>query len=232
MKKYNKTSLIIFARYPVGGKVKTRLAEDMGDAFAAKFYKICAEHTFAECRKLTDAGIKCFLFFSDPAEKKLIENWVGAGFEFMPQSGRNLGERMSAAFEIVFELGAEKALIIGTDLPDISAESIEEAAEGLKKTEAVIGPAADGGYYLLGVKKYDPELFIDIKWSTGAVFEQTISKLAEKKITTSLLPEMNDIDTKEDLILWLGNMSSDEPRSLKISASELFEAAEKNTGND
>lgn len=218
----NNTALIIFTRFPGEGRVKTRLASGLGNSFAAEFYKLCAEHTFRECRKASGSGINSFLFYSDPSEKELVENWAGNGFTFMPQSGDDLGGRMNDAFKKVFELGAGKALIIGTDLPDISADLILRADEELNTADAVIGPAADGGYYLLGMKSFSPELFENISWSSPSVFEQTETVLKRGKLLYKILPKLNDIDTEYDLLLWLNNDAPNANKRLKSSVRNLL----------
>lgn len=216
------TALIIFARYPEAGRVKTRLAAETGDAFAAELYRLCAEHTFEQCRKAASSGIKSILFYSDHAERDLIEKWAGSNFIYYVQSGDDLGRRMTDAFKKVFELGAKKVLIIGTDLPDISAELIVTAAEELNNFDAVIGPAADGGYYLLGLKNNAPELFEKINWSTGTVFKETELKLRKLNLKYKTLKVMNDIDTKKDLISWTESTHSDAAGTLKMKVKILM----------
>jgi hypothetical protein len=198
----NKCAVIIFARYPNKGKVKTRLAKEIGEESALEFYKSCAENTFAECKKLKSEKILLYLFYSDVKDKALITKWAGSEFLFIPQTGTTLGEKMQNAFEEVFSNGVKKAVIIGTDIPDIEANLIKDSCDILNCADTVIGPAADGGYYLLGMKKAHTFLFNDIKWSTNSVFAETCNRIIINKLTFFVLPKLIDIDIKDDFIEW------------------------------
>jgi rSAM/selenodomain-associated transferase 1 len=198
----NKCAVIIFARYPNKGKVKTRLAKEIGEESALEFYKSCAENTFAECKKLKSGKMLLYLFYSDVKDKALITKWAGSEFLFIPQTGTTLGEKMQNAFEEVFSNGVKKAVIIGTDIPDIEANLIKDSCDILNCADTVIGPAADGGYYLLGMKKAHTFLFNDIKWSTNSVFAETCNRIIINKLTFFVLPKLIDIDIKDDFIEW------------------------------
>jgi hypothetical protein len=198
----NKCAVIIFARYPNKGKVKTRLAKEIGEESALEFYKSCAENTFAECKKLKSEKILLYLFYSDVKDKALITKWAGSEFLFIPQTGTTLGEKMQNAFEEVFSNGVKKAVIIGTDIPDIEANLIKDSCDILNCADTVIGPSADGGYYLLGMKKAHTFLFNDIKWSTNSVFAETCNRIIINKLTFFVLPKLIDIDIKDDFIEW------------------------------
>ncbi len=193
-------SLIIFVKYPEEGKVKTRLGKTIGFEKATKIYTQLAEHSFNEARKLKK--VSRYLFFVDELNRKKISNWVGVGFSFYPQSIGDLGDKMRAAFSKVFTKGANKTLIIGSDLPDISKSLMSKAFKDLDKNDIVIGPSKDGGYYLLGMNKFYPELFDGVAWSTEQVLEQTLEKVKSLNLSVTLLKELNDIDTIEDLNDW------------------------------
>ena len=195
-------AIIIFARYPNKGKVKTRLAKEIGEESALEFYKSCAENTFAECKKLKSEKTLLYLFYSDVKDKTLVAKWAGFDFVFIPQTGTTLGEKMKNAFEEVFSNGAKKAVIIGTDVPDINSEIIKDSCDILNCADSVIGPSADGGYYLLGMKKTYNFLFDDIKWSTHSVFAETCNQIVKNKLTFFVLPKLIDIDTKDDFTIW------------------------------
>jgi uncharacterized protein len=197
-----KNAIIIFAKYPRKGKVKTRLAKTIGDDIAMEIYKLCAEHTFTECQKLSKTGTLTYLFYSHKRDKAEIKNWTKSKFVLIPQEGQDLGERIYNAFDKVFKDGHSKVIIIGTDLPDISSEIIYSTLKYLDNFHAVIGPADDGGYYLLGLKSLKEEFFEGIEWSTDSVFKETINKLKTNKVKTKTLPVLSDIDTVEDLKKW------------------------------
>lgn len=196
-------SIIIFVRYPRKGQVKTRLAKTTSSEFALNFYKLCAENLIRNIKKVPSVN-RC-IFYSNKNEKKEVINWLGSKLLFAPQEGDDLGSRMKNAFEKVFSAGSQKVIIVGTDIPDLSKEIIMKAFEMLDSYDVVIGPAKDGGYYLLGMKKMNAELFEKIEYSTSSVLSETMTKIKELNLYHHLLPELNDIDTEKDLINWLNH---------------------------
>jgi len=217
-----RNAVIVFAKYPDEGKVKTRLAKTTGKKFATEFYKLCAQHTFQELKKLPEETIRLYIFFDSDNNRGKIKSWVNSGFLFHPQSGKNLGEKMFTAFSEIFENGFEKAVIIGTDLPDISSEIIIEAFSAMKKKDAVIGPSTDGGYYLLGLKSIRKEFFTNIDWSTDSVYEQTMDKLINANMEIHTLKELIDIDTENDLIDWMSSKKQNESNTLFSKMSSIY----------
>jgi rSAM/selenodomain-associated transferase 1 len=198
-------SIIIFLRYPKIGEVKTRLANTTSSEFALRFYKSCAENIVKNVKKIP--GINRFAFYSNEDEKEKIIGWLGNKLFFSPQQGKDLGNRMKNAFEKVFSTGAQKVIIIGTDIPDLSKEVIVNAFNLLDSNDVVIGPSKDGGYYLLGMKKIYPELFEEIEFSLPSVYTETIKKMDMLNLNYYKLPELQDIDTEEDLVHWLNSSS-------------------------
>ena len=196
-------SIIIFVRYPLKGQVKTRLAKTTSSEFALGFYKLCAENLIRKIKKVP--SVNRIVFYSNKNEKTEIINWLGSKLLFAPQDGDDLGSRMKNAFEKVFSAGSQKVIIVGTDIPDLSKKIIVEAFELLHSNDFVIGPAKDGGYYLLGMKKMHTELFEEIKYSTATVLSETLLKAKELNLTYELLTELKDIDTEEDLVNWLNH---------------------------
>ena len=188
--------LIIFVREPVEGQVKTRLAAALGERAACEFYKAF----------LKDLAVKVRGF---PEYQRVVYYVHSAGNEFLKgvfpdypmniQQGVHLGERMLLAFLEAFKEGAKKVVLIGSDCPDLPAESIEEAFVELDSKEAVFGPCSGGGYYLVGMKGFCPELFEQIEWGTGKVLEETLQRAEGSYIRVDLLKEWSDIDTIEDL---------------------------------
>lgn len=203
MKDFNKKAVIIFAKYPENGKVKTRLASTLGERFATDFYKVCAEHTFKEILKVNKNSTRHFLFYSDKNDRGKIKKWTHSNFLLFNQQGKDLGDKMFNAFQSVFKNGVSKSIIIGTDLPDISSYIINDAFELLNESDVVLGPATDGGYYLLGMKKIIKELFLDLPWSTDKLFRQTLEVINKLNLQVSILPELSDIDTESDLNNWI-----------------------------
>lgn len=182
--------LIIFIKNPVKGKVKTRLAASIGDDKALEIYLKLIGFTL---RIAADTKAKTHLFFSD----HLMENYDGDTKNI--QQGNNLGERMKNAFHSVIKGEEKKTLILGTDCAELHTEIIQLAFEQLETHDLVIGPAQDGGYYLLGMKKYFPEIFNDIEWSTSEVFNKTLLIAKNNSKSVFLLPVLRDIDTEDDL---------------------------------
>ena len=187
-----KNLLLIFTRNPELGKVKTRLAENIGKEAALQLYVFLMGHT-AEVTK----SLSCekWVFYSEFIEEK--DCWDDNKFHKKVQQGEDLGERMLNAFREGFEDGFENIIIIGSDLYDLQKEDLEKAFLRLQKSDIVIGPAQDGGYYLLGMKKPHSRIFENKDWGSGSVFQQTLEDVKEFQVER--LEIRNDIDVFEDL---------------------------------
>ena len=179
-------------RNPELGKVKTRLAQAIGDKKALSIYNKLLLHTMQTTEKL---ACDLFVFYDTTINDDDI--WKNTVYNKKIQVGNNLGERMKNAFHELFNLGYKNCIIIGSDLFDLQAKHIEEAFDKLEKKDVVIGPAEDGGYYLLGLKKMLPTLFLNKKWGTKTVLEDTLKDLSTFSI--DFTATLNDIDTIEDL---------------------------------
>lgn len=196
--KKNKQLLIIFYRNPELGKVKRRLAATVGEERALAIYLVMAAHA----RKTSLAiPIDRIVYYSEFIDSE--DNWLNGAFYKQLQHGEDLGEKMKRAFEESFKLGYESICIIGTDCLELTENILQTAFETLKHTDAVIGPAADGGYYLLGMNRFIPELFDNKKWSTNSVGDDTIHDFNRLHCTYHLLPTLHDIDKESDLPLYL-----------------------------
>jgi hypothetical protein len=194
-------AVIIFAKYPKEGKVKTRLAKTLGSGLATNFYKNCAENTLKICLSLPAENHSLYLFYTDADEKIFFEKWVNERFILQLQKGKDLGERMKNAFQILFKNHFKKVVIVGTDCPELTKKIIKKSFSELFKNDVVIGPSNDGGYYLLGMNQFYPFLFDGIKWSTETVFTETLKIFKINNLNYSLLPTLVDVDTEEDLKL-------------------------------
>ncbi len=208
--------LIIFAREPVPGKVKTRLAREVGKQCAAELYSAMIEDVLANAASLD--GVQPLLFWAlDSAE--MPADPVIPGLRMLEQHGTTLGERMGDAFRHAFQSGFDTCCIIGTDSPDLPPEYIAEAFDQLEssKADAVFGPAEDGGYYLLGLRQNRQELFTDIAWSTPEVLEASLTRANELGLRTSLLPSWYDIDTLQDLLRLIASPSKSALRTRNLA---------------
>ncbi|MDN3514307.1 MAG: TIGR04282 family arsenosugar biosynthesis glycosyltransferase [Candidatus Brocadia sp.] len=204
-------ALIVFLKYPAPGQVKTRLAKDIGDEKACAIYKSLAEGVIKNVFSNNSRTYKVHIFFTPADKKSEIKSWLqmllgsnqDTGMHYLIQEGNTLGERMSHAFKQTLQVkDCKRCIIIGTDCPGIDAALLEKAFESLKKRDVVIGHCKDGGYYLLGMSVFVPDLFEDIAWSTNMVFNQTVEKIRKNNLSFDNLSTLADIDTQEDLYLY------------------------------
>lgn len=188
----SKKALIIFTRNPELGKVKTRLAKSVGDESALEIYKFLVQHT-AEITK--DLPVDKYVFYSEKIHRD--DYWNPDIFRKKLQSGADLGERMENAFTEIFAMGYQMAIIIGCDMYDWEDNDLASAFNLLQQHKFIIGPATDGGYYLLGMKEPHPHLFHHKTWGGPLVFEQTLKDFATDDF--AVLPERNDVDYFADI---------------------------------
>ncbi len=188
--------VLVFLKEPVPGRVKTRLAAAIGEADAAAVYRACVEQTLAHLRALQPHAQLCV----DPPEAMArVQAWVGRGWRLAPQQGATLGERLSRATRQAFAEAAQRVVVIGTDSPWIGPADLDDAFRALDEADVVVGPAEDGGYYLLGFARPQPALFEGIAWSTPAVFEQTCARAQALGLRVAVLRQGYDVDRVEDL---------------------------------
>jgi rSAM/selenodomain-associated transferase 1 len=198
--------LIVLTRYPELGKVKTRLIPAVGEEGAMALHQQMAERTISQAiawrqqaRFSTESAIG--VWFTGGSEAQMA-TWLGTDLEYQPQPEGDLGDRMVAAFREAFRQGYGAVVMIGTDCPGIDLEILTTAFDLLERQELVLGPARDGGYYLIGLQRLIPELFRSIPWSTPEVFRQTVAAAASLDLTSAYLPELADVDLPEDLEAW------------------------------
>lgn len=194
MKTTDLTALIIFVRNPIYGKVKTRLAKDIGDEKALKVYHLLLKHTLNVTQPLNCSK---FVYYADEVHDQDI--WNSLGYTKRLQKGNDLGERMYHSMKEAFDLGFKKVLIVGSDCFQLKTEILDDAILMLDQNTAVLGPAIDGGYYLLALTSLVPDLFYNKAWSTDQVAKQTIADFIRLGISYYLLEELNDIDDASDL---------------------------------
>lgn len=191
----NKNKLIVFVKNPELGKVKTRLAKSIGNEAALRVYNTLTEITKNESLGVDAAKEVWYSNFVD-----VNDSWEADKFGKEVQSGENLGVRMKNAFQLSLEVqGFERVVLIGSDCPKLTSRILQEALESLKINDAVIGPAEDGGYYLIGMSTFIPSLFDNINWSTETVYSDTISELNNKTKSYHTLPTLFDVDTIDEL---------------------------------
>lgn len=207
MKKENNPIVVaLFVRVPIPGRVKTRLAVNLGNAGACHLYRAMVDdilHNIKAC------GYPIYLFHDGADQSELPDKWLQAADNIVIQRGESIGERMDAAFEHCFAEEIEQVILIGSDIPELDSKIIISASNALKNYDAVIAPAADGGYCLIGLQQraYHPALFQDIPWSTERVLRTTIEKCERRHLRVTLLKVLQDIDTIDDIKAYCENIS-------------------------
>jgi uncharacterized protein len=204
-----KKALIIFVRNPEKGKVKTRLAATVGDNAALHVYQKLLKHTL-DVSGETNADK--FIFYTGAVCADDI--WNRERYYKLVQADGNLGEKMKAAFSEVLTRGYSQVVIIGSDCPQLTSTHLQTAFNDLHTHDVVIGPALDGGYYLLGMKRLHTTLFQNKAWSTGTVFEDTLHAIRESALSVGTLETLADVDVETDL-----------PESWKAEIKTLFHLA-------
>ncbi len=194
--------LIIFTRFPEPHKAKARLIPALGPEGAARLQRDLTRHTLAQARELVEGcGVAVEVRFEGGSEEKMAAEF-GNGFPYRPQGSGDLGCRMDRAFAEAFVEGVERTVVIGADCPDLTPELIREAFERLAACDLVLGPAADGGYYLIGLRRPVPQLFTGIPWGTERVFEETLRRADALSLKVLHLKTLSDVDRPEDLAVW------------------------------
>ena len=198
MSNSDKNCLLFFVKYPGKGQVKTRLSADLDEDITVELYRNFILDLLSMLKGL---GIQFQICFSPADSQEKFEKWLGTQYSYVPQQGDDLGQRMKNAFIQAFDQGFQRVAIIGSDSPDLPGDSINEAFLYLETHDAVIGPSADGGYYLIGFNKaaFLPEAFEGIEWSTDMVLRKTLSILEKAGLKFRQLPAWRDVDTLDDL---------------------------------
>jgi rSAM/selenodomain-associated transferase 1 len=190
--------ILIFVKLPEKGSVKTRLAKDLDHGFVQTLY---GNFILDLLERLAKVKKPIIIYFHPPESGNAISSWLGKNYTYAPQKGVGLGDRMKNAFKETFAKGFTKAVILGSDLPDLQKNILDMAFKALHVNDIVIGPSVDGGYYLIGFRhnSFLPEVFKGISWGTDTVLKDTLKILREKNYRVYFLPELRDVDTIEDL---------------------------------
>ncbi|MEG4858076.1 TIGR04282 family arsenosugar biosynthesis glycosyltransferase [Microcoleus sp. K1-B6] len=192
--------LIVFTRYPEPGTTKTRLIPVLGKTGAANLHRLMAQRTIACALSLQKSRRLSVEIHRAGGSQQLMQEWLGNDIFCENQIDGDLGARMTAAFQKSFNSGVEKTAIIGTDCPGLKAEIMAQAFEELSQHDLVLGPAKDGGYYLIGLRRSIPELFGGIHWGTSQVLACTRAIAQKLDLNIAYLPTLADIDRPEDLL--------------------------------
>lgn len=189
------SALMVFAKAPRPGRVKTRLAASVGDKAAVDVYRALGR-TVVE--KVAGGSFQTWVCFDPPDATSEMRRWLGEGLAYRPQSAGDLGDRMSEAIRYGLTI-ADRVCVIGTDAPDVDRGLVESAISALDGHDVVLGPAVDGGYYLIALDAPQPQLFQDIPWSSEAVLERTLAAARRSGLDVHLLRELRDVDHVEDV---------------------------------
>lgn len=229
MKSKTGKGVIFFLKFPLKGKIKTRLAKAVGDTFALKLYE-CFIRDMLDKLESVEVESDIHLFLTPSDKIPAMRRWLNKDYPIHPQEGFDLGQRMQNASKHMFQQNYETCIIVGSDFPDLPVAVLAEAFNSLRTSDVVIGPAADGGYYLLGFqrKKFCEAVFQGIKWSTDSVFQETMETFKREKVRVKTLLQWWDVDDVEDLTAFMErNINSDfsdsrTMRFLLMNQEELF----------
>ena len=194
----------VFARWPEPGRVKTRLSPALPAALACELYRAMLADALAAAAEAA-AGDRS-VHWSDAPGDEAAARETPPGFEARSQIGADLGERLANAFGALLREPRDRAVVIGADCPELDASLVNRALESLETHDLAIGPARDGGYYLIGLSRPAARLFRGVAWGTERVFATTIDAARGEGLTIATLPELDDVDTPADLVRWIATL--------------------------
>jgi hypothetical protein len=209
--------LIVFTRYPEPGESKTRLIPALGPRGAADLHRKMTEHTLSWARRWKERCAGSLEVYFTGRNEESFQEWLGPDLSYRPQPEGDLGGRMDEAFHQAFREGAEKVVIVGTDCPGLSEDLAQDAFAGLDQGDAALGPAKDGGYYLIGLRRPVEELFRGIPWGTTEVLAKTLAAAQRLGLRVSLLETLDDVDRPEDLPISIIIPTLDEEENIAAS---------------
>ncbi|MBE9156587.1 TIGR04282 family arsenosugar biosynthesis glycosyltransferase [Nodosilinea sp. LEGE 06152] len=194
--------LMLFTRFPEPGRTKTRLIPHLGPAGAAALQRQMTEHVLARVQGAAQRlPLAIEVHFAGGSQEQM-QAWLGDAVDYYPQAEGGLGDRLIAAFSQSLAMGRPGAIAIGSDCPALGADHLAATLKALSQVDVVLGPATDGGYYLIGLRQLEPALFKAIAWGTDQVLAQTLTAAKAQGLTVKLLPPLTDIDRPEDLPQW------------------------------
>ena len=191
--------LILFTRYPRAGAVKTRLIGALSAGGAKAVHRRLAEHAAAQMRLLTVTRSVVAEVCYTGGSRAQMTAWLGRDLVYRSQTEGDLGARLDHTFAAAFDGGARTVIIMGSDCPGLTAQVLTRAFDRLAHNDIVLGPAGDGGYYLIGLNRHTPELFTDIPWGTDAVLDLTTDQARRLELQVAILETLADVDRPEDL---------------------------------
>lgn len=221
--------ILVFTRYPEPGKAKTRLIPALGAVGAAALHRELAERAVNGVRRATRLLLAKLHILFEGGSLPLMEEWLGLGTTYAPQAGGDLGARLIAATNDAFRRGADEIVVMGSDCPDLNELILRGAFEALGTYDMVIGPAADGGYYLIGLRASScrqaiPAVFQGLEWGSDSVYERTLEIARHCGLSVFSLPELGDIDRPEDLPIWQKCLERDREQPLSPRISVIIPA--------
>lgn len=218
----NLDRLLIFTRYPQPGKAKTRLIPALGATGAANLQRQMTEHTVAQVQALRESNpLSVEIWFAgtgpetEVADCQLMQAWLGSKWTYQAQRGHDLGERLIQAIQTAFDQGMQRVITIGTDCPGLDSICMQQAFQALRQHDLVLGPATDGGYYLIGLRRFVPALFVGINWGSETVLRQTVEIAEKLGLTIAYLDPLTDVDHPEDLAVWQAVQGAQEQTALE-----------------
>ena len=214
--------LIVFTRYPEPGQVKTRLIPALGAEGAAELHRRMTEHTLRRVRQFLTSHPVSLRIQYDGGNREGLQRWLGADLRLVPQAHGGLGRRMDLALTGSFEKGVGRVVLIGTDIPGIRSAHLARAFSALGNKDVVIGPAGDGGYYLIGLRRPVRALFEGISWGTGEVLGKTLDIAAAQGLSVELLDRLDDVDRPEDIWVWEQEVHDEGPAGESASLSIII----------
>ena len=191
-------ALCVFIKAPRLGEVKTRLQPEITPEDGLRLYQAMVENLLDQFKDNLEFDL--FLFYWPAGCEAELRQWLGNGYDFVLQEGKDLGERMTCACQWTFDRHYEKTVIVGSDIPTLNVNDIGQAFSLLDRMDVVLGPSRDGGYYLIGLKHPYPGLFEEIPWSSDLVYHKTLEKIEEQRLSLAELSEKDDLDTFEDVL--------------------------------
>jgi hypothetical protein len=190
-------AIAIMAKAPFPNKVKTRLIPPLTPFEASSLYHSFLLDKIEQVKSIEEA--RPFMAYTPQSSESFFKSIIPPGFSLINQEGKDLGDRLTNVSQELFAQGAGKVIMLDSDTPNLPVDHIREGLARLDETDVVLGPCEDGGYYLIGMRAFIPEIFSGIPWSTAMVTEFTMNKVKELGLTVSMLPGWYDVDTQKDL---------------------------------